>query len=774
MPTNHHTIKASLARMLATEDILVRHVPGAKTASFDLLHRVLNLPVWDDISDHLYDMLLIHEVGHALVTPAGGWLEDMESIAQDTFGDPTRVGSIKGYLNVVEDVRNDMLQKIRYPGCRIDYAKGYQELWYRGFFGTTDDAKVNKMPFIDRMNVYFKAGLARGMLIKFSPKEQVFIDKAYDLKTWEDTVALTKEIVKFCALSKQKLSPISTLKIKPTGGGEGTFEEDDLPEPETPDTEEIEDLLDEEEEEMPTPPPSTPVEFEDDTPEPESEDTSEDDETSPSDEGGGSGDENPEPKSEDEDHDPLSLPEASTIESGNKVLEDMVKNDAPLIGYSEIPKVNPGAALKSIDDYKVVIQDYNTYWNNLRNSKYPNRPYQTLEVITNEFNQFRQTEQATVAYLVKEFEMRKAAEEQLRTSISRSGKLDMGKVHAYAYHNDLFLRRETVQEGKNHGFIMFIDWSGSMANKLRATVKQLISLSMFCRQINVPFDVYSFRDVNGADYNNINQIWPKVYDQQTRKANTIQFGNLKFRNFLSSRMTQSEYNTMLVYLWGMANGFRCERDTMPGTPLNEAIVASEEIIKAFQAKYKIEVTNVIFLTDGDSNASYPTWSEFQQENKGMYAPDEGYMQDNETRKVYPMEIGNGYGYGYNSKFTVTNPLLVRLRDRCGVNLINFHIYDAGHRVKLADYISSRYKVDYTKATQMRDTYIKDGYVQTVNSGYDLEYLVNPKFMNELGMEGMVVKKESKAGLAKAFQKMYESKKLNRVVLQKFISVITGE
>ena len=33
--------------------------------------------------------------------------------------------------------------------------------------------------------------------------------------------------------------------------------------------------------------------------------------------------------------------------------------------------------------------------------------------------------------------------------------------------------------------MMFIDWSGSMADKLTATIHQLMNLTMFCQKVNI-------------------------------------------------------------------------------------------------------------------------------------------------------------------------------------------------------------------------------------------------------------------------------------------------
>ena len=66
-----HDIKGTLAKLLATENLTVEHIK-CETASFDVKNRVLSLPLWI-ASESVYDMLVGHEVGHALYTPAEGW-----------------------------------------------------------------------------------------------------------------------------------------------------------------------------------------------------------------------------------------------------------------------------------------------------------------------------------------------------------------------------------------------------------------------------------------------------------------------------------------------------------------------------------------------------------------------------------------------------------------------------------------------------------------------------------------------------------------------------
>ena len=116
--------KDSLARLMATENLTIVHrkVP---TAYFDLKNRLLCCPILkEDISSELYDLFMGHEVSHALHTP----FEGVHSAV-------TKNRTLKGYLNVVEDVRIERFIKDKYPGLRKSFFKAYNELMEMDFFG---------------------------------------------------------------------------------------------------------------------------------------------------------------------------------------------------------------------------------------------------------------------------------------------------------------------------------------------------------------------------------------------------------------------------------------------------------------------------------------------------------------------------------------------------------------------------------------------------------------------------------------------------------------
>ena len=65
--------------------------------------------------------------------------------------------------------------------------------------------------------------------------------------------------------------------------------------------------------------------------------------------------------------------------------------------------------------------------------------------------------------LVKEFECRKSADAYSRATTARTGVLDTSKLHTYKYNEDLFKKVSVLPDGKNHGLIFVLDWSGSMS-----------------------------------------------------------------------------------------------------------------------------------------------------------------------------------------------------------------------------------------------------------------------------------------------------------------------
>ena len=150
--------KDLLARLLANENLNVIRA-NVGTASFESITRTLTLPMWKDMTNDVEEMLIGHEVGHALYTTT------------DHMEEPD-FRAIQGYMNVVEDVRIEKKIKNKYPGLRKAFITGYKELNEKDFFGV-QGKDLSNLILIDRINLYYKCGINCG--VKFSPAEMDFV-----------------------------------------------------------------------------------------------------------------------------------------------------------------------------------------------------------------------------------------------------------------------------------------------------------------------------------------------------------------------------------------------------------------------------------------------------------------------------------------------------------------------------------------------------------------------------------------------------------------------
>ena len=174
--------KSILAKLLATENISVQH-GNYETAWFDIKNRILGLPQWVDNGKDVSDLLIGHEVGHALFTPLEGW-HDKVSAKGPIF---------KGYLNVIEDIRIEKKIKAKYPGLRKSFYTAYKELLEDDFFGLQKlDKSISELNLIDRINLHYKVG--HGIRVPFSNDEKIIIDRCEKLETFEDVLKLATEL----------------------------------------------------------------------------------------------------------------------------------------------------------------------------------------------------------------------------------------------------------------------------------------------------------------------------------------------------------------------------------------------------------------------------------------------------------------------------------------------------------------------------------------------------------------------------------------------------
>ena len=151
-------VKSNLAKLLATENITIQHNKVA-TASFDVKHRILTLPIFKEKSGDVYDMLIAHEVAHALWTPYKEW-EDIDN------------AELRSYVNVIEDTRIDKLIQAKYPGVVKNYQNGFDILERKDFFGLIGKDINKDLMIIDKINLRSKS--LNRLPFNFNDKDTIY------------------------------------------------------------------------------------------------------------------------------------------------------------------------------------------------------------------------------------------------------------------------------------------------------------------------------------------------------------------------------------------------------------------------------------------------------------------------------------------------------------------------------------------------------------------------------------------------------------------------
>ena len=716
-------IKGNLARLLATENLVVEH-RNVPTAQFDVDRRVLTLPNWDKASSTVYDMLVGHEVGHALFTPNE---------------DPREFKAPKAHVNVCEDVRIEKLMKRKYPGLRKSFAGGYAELNALDFF-EIEDEDLTEFSLIDRINLHAKVGASA--LIPFKDDEKVFVTRAEETETFEEVLILAEDINRFT--ESQQEEELQSLQVPSPNGNSGG----DRPDLGDDDTE-----YEDGEEDYQAPPQQSPGQHEPadlDTPSFE--------------EGGGQ-------------HN-----DGETQEKFDRKTQNLSSNNyGREITYVEIPdKVNLD---RHIVDWKIVhdwIEEHTEETDSF--GDYDVR--ESIADVNSLYQEFRNENKKEVNYLVKEFEMRKSADAYARTSTARTGVLDTSRLHTYKHSEDLFKRINIVPDGKNHGMIFVLDWSGSMQYEILPTVKQLLNLTAFCKKVQIPFEVYAFTnewqiaqraldngseeiDYYGGWYGNHYREWKGI----ERGKIFLAEGEFHMVNFISSRSNPKDYERQCknffrqAYafghrtLYGIAPGLN-----LSGTPLNEAVVILNYIIPKFKRDNDLQKVNACILTDGESNsASYGTLVE-RQDRESYVSPRslDSYgtcvLRDRKTGIVY----GNLDGY---AKTTTT--FIQQVRDRNeGVNVVGFRILPAK---RLSEFVA-RF-ADYSHYEEVQQQWRKQkSAVLPFPKGYSALYAISSKDLEE-DSEFEVKEGAKKGEITRAFKKMLKSKSTNKKLLTSFVEQI---
>lgn len=704
--------KTHLGKLLATENIRIEH-QNVQGPYFDVKQRLLVLPIWKNIDADLYDLMIGHEVGHALFTPTDGWMDLAEQ-----YGDGFKV-----MLNLVEDARIEKKMKRKYPGLRRPMYNGYTQLVEKGFFGLSLE-EMKYLPFADRVNCYFKLGARTN--ISFTDDEKNFVDRLENAETWDEIVELALELFEITKNEKNNLSESLSDLIEQLNEGDGDV--------------------------------------------------------------AGNFDNLPADLKEGIMKGSYALRERmGSWANDNKI--SSITDDALTNNQKKLidEKSNPYLYLKmgkcNISDYVIPASIFH---DNLSRQFHPS----FIKYASTIRQSFMSTNKKFIDNMVKEFEMRRNAKQFAKVKVSKTGDLNEDKLWKYSISEDLFKQATIVPNGKNHGVIMVVDMSGSMQDNISGTIEQVISMAMFCRKVNIPFDVYTFIDNAYIEAGYQKKIETRNVTRRKSENMSLVPTNPYFRmqHLISSRMKFTEFNKAIdnLLLLSVSNSnrnyyqftdayiFTPKTVSLSGTPLDEAIFVLRSLADDFREKNKVEILNTIILTDGDGSYGL----QYISPDGYDYVPQYSHnivIQDTATKKQI--------NFSSSGRSNITSNLLKVFKEATGCRVIGYYLMSSrNHKTQISRKYWDHYG-RYQKNTlnheiesaKYTEKFAKDKFVSLPIPGYDEYYMIpgGNLEIDDINLDAVLSgKAANKNNLYKAFKKMQNTKLTSRTFVTRFIESIS--
>ena len=729
----------TIAKLLAKENIEVQY-GNYNTAWFDIEARTLGLPLWKDMGKDVHDLLVGHEVGHALFTPYEGW-HDSPTNVEKLLGCP------RSYINVVEDARIERKIRTAYPGLVGPMSRGYKVLADEEFFGDISDVDFDSVKLIDKINL--KAKLQNLIEVPFNNEEATLYNKTMNTESFEEVIEVVKEIL---AYTKEN-TPELIKQPEPQPEEDQGSEEEQTTQSEDPTSQGHDDAEAPEKRDSET-------KSSDD----QGEDLADGDDSDESDE--------EESESDTEEEKALASKTPKASEDEDVSLTDMIFRDSE---ERLLEQDNYGSQIllgrdRGKDTIKSTVISYET----LKAQRAVNAEYYGAhDDIMDDYKGYMHDVKKTVAVAVKEFEMKKAAFQWQRAGTAKTGQLNTDMVHAYKTSDDIFKRVTHLADAKNHGMIMVIDYSGSMMTTMHNVLDQLIHLSTFCKAINIPFDVYAF--TTGG--------WREERSTWIAKDGEIDMEDLKMPHLISSTFKKSQFEEALQSLYKKmkANSARNDRWDSPdykpwnenaytakneeygSTPLDQALIVTHHLVREFRGKHNIDKMNVTIISDGDSNGLNVARSHKLQDKHADTRSNYG----NGMKILIDRKITEVTGYRSNA----TKCLLESLQKRYGVTTLGFFIAQdsSDWRSKIDQITSYGDRKDLNKQYNKNKVAVVDNII-----GYNKFFLLKGGknlAVQSNDMDEMINEDMSTAQIRAGFKKFAKGKKNSKVLMKQIGGVV---
>ena len=729
---NENQLNGSLARLLATENINVVIDAKMQTAAFDLVNRTLILPNWDNCTKQVQLLLLGHEVGHALYTRTTDWQNALAANPKKGY---------KQFLNIVEDARIEKKIKRKYPGLRSDFQKGYFELYNSDFFGVKDE-DINKLRLIDRVNMHFKIGnLAE---VKFSESEMVMVNAVASAETWENVVSATEMLYSYAKDEKQQEQE-ENQPSKDDDQEESDEDQSDDDQSDYGDDEQEESEDDEQEE-------------------------SEDEQPDQSDGDANNGQDEEQEEQEGDDDDVESITDSAMRKS-----EKLLASCAQLTVIT-LPKVDLAQLFVHNKELTDDIEFHNSeVFGNVDN----------LAILNHSIDEFFKENNGLIDLHVKEFQMKKKASAWKKAKVSDTGDISASKLAYYKLTDQVFKARTVVPNGKNHGMVLLLDMSGSMDANFDSSLTQCLVLATFCKRVGIPYTLLGFtKNTFSTKREGISF---------SREEGELALEKISLIELLSSNLSSAQYKkalqTILILMQASGMWHFGVKKSIPypvntfistgrvarlgSTPTTEALVALMDFIPNFQKKNRVEILDLVIVTDGEEDGVDCTWVKDPEgfiEKQSIFS----YYDDELWRKTCQGKLGykNQY-YTLNNRKDIIPTLLNIMAAEFKVKVFGFFLVPLGkgHRwnqstTEITTKLGKNKNGFQLSVQVIRFNLNEFKFVESYLPGYIRYFMINPNDDREIQVDAGA----SNIKIKTAFMKNNKNRKFSRILVSKFMEL----
>ena len=444
------------AQLLASERLRVTVDRRAKTASFSPEARILTLPSWSNFDNDAWLLFIAHEVGHALFTPADSFTRDSFTSLVTKYGH----NAVLGVANVFEDVRIERLVREKYRGLAGTFSRGYHSLMNREFFGFTSQTIVPawaSKTVLDRINIYAKVGGLLRLSLTEAQESQWF-NRALRAETFDDVMVLVAEVMSQLTEQQRQQAAQAAQNNQPSQGqpSQGQPSQSSQGQPQDGQSQSDAPSQDDAQESQPQSSQSqSDAQDGSSQSQPSQDGESKDDQPSQSSQDG----ESQEQKAQSSQGDPNAPSSVASSDpftvASQQAAEQSLRNSVDTWLGDGVTMLPTSTAYLHHNDR--TIEQMLAVWKATPEQR---EFFRTLS------HQQRREQSSILATMIAAFRANQAAWQSRRVQVSRSGIIDTAKLAQYKLTEDLFLRRRSLPEAQNHGFVLHVDWSGSMEGKM--------------------------------------------------------------------------------------------------------------------------------------------------------------------------------------------------------------------------------------------------------------------------------------------------------------------